>query len=209
MAPAQRCRQAVAAATVRIVAAQAQVRCQSREHPHPGAREGQFARRRGSYSQATSACRGTSPSDRREAVRSDVDHPPARCDEACDLGLDRLAMGPVVRSTRLCPARPRQRARDFREQLPMADRTVQVDQQSRRGRGVQRQAERVGHLTSEFQRAGVPAAVAAEQGFPAGEERGIGVRDLASTVLAGDDELIAAWVGQRSSSRRTGRTSVI
>ena len=110
----------------------------------------------------------------REAVRRDVDHPPARRDQARDLRFDRLAMGPVVAIDDVLAARPRQCARDLREQLPMTDRTVQVDQQPRRGGGMQRRAECVGHLATEFQCARVPAAVAVEQSLPAREERGVG-----------------------------------
>lgn len=109
-------------------------------------------------------------------------------------------MRPVMAIDDVLSALPRQCARDIRKQLPMTDRTVQVDQQSRRGRSVQRCPECVGHLTGEIQRARVPAAVAVEQRLAAREERGARARDLAPTVFATDDELTTAYRRQRSCS---------
>ncbi len=200
MALAQRCREAIVTPPVRIVSSQAQLRRQSRQLPHPRSRESHLAR----------SCGVIQPGDvrvprhvverRRETVRRDVDHLAARCNEARDVGFDRLAMRPVVAIDDVLPALGRQCARDLREQRSMPDRAVQVDQQARRGGGVQRRTDRVGQFMAEFQCARIPAAVAVEQRLPARKERGVGGRDLAPTVFAADDELIPACGRQRSSS---------
>ena len=73
-------------------------------------------------------------------------------------------------------------------QLPVADRTVQVYQQTRGGRGKQRRVKGACHLLREFQRARVPAAVRRQQRLVAHEQRRMRGRHLVATVFTADDE---------------------
>jgi hypothetical protein len=96
-----------------------------------------------------------------------MDNPLARPNATRDGTFDRLAMGPVVQIDDVVAAGSRKWAGDFREQLWMTDRPVQVDQQPRRGGDVQRRTESLGHLPAQFEGAGVPAAVTVQRILPA------------------------------------------
>ena len=73
-------------------------------------------------------------------------------------------------------------------QLPVADRTVQVYQQTCGGRGKQRRVKGARHLLRQFQRARVPAPVRWQQGLMTDEQRRVFGRHLVATVFAADDE---------------------
>ena len=77
-------------------------------------------------------------------------------------------------------------------QVGRADRSVQIDEEPRRGVEVQRNVEMLRHLTRQQQGAGIPATMGGQQMFIPGKERAVSLGYVVAGVLAGDDELIHA-----------------
>jgi hypothetical protein len=115
-------------------------------------------------------------------------HRPAGGDKRIDRALDRRTVRSIVAVEDRLPFGRRKAARDAREQLPVADGTVQVDQQPRGGGRMQRRIEAGRDAAREFECARVPAAVGREQRVRTFEqvlERG---RHPVAAMLAADHQ---------------------
>ena len=74
----------------------------------------------------------------------------------------------------------------------MTDGPVEVDQQAADGGGEQGRIQRPGQLAGQGKRAGVVAAMGAQHGFEAGEQRAVAGRYAVPAMLAGDQHVIGA-----------------
>ena len=125
---------------------------------------------------------------RSKAVRRNVDYPPAARHGLPHAKLNLRAIRPVMLFDNLRAQLRRHAARGRREEIRVANRAIEVDQEATHGRGYDRRPKGLGQRPGYGKRTGIVPAVGVQQRLPPPKEPSIGGRYAVAAVLTGDEE---------------------